>query len=170
MGGLCVCTLELQQQSSMRDVGQQRHMILSRVCLDCMYSWVALSESRRAPPVSLRSFIYNLPETLKAAAARKNPQQQEGRGSVVFVISASPSIDSVLVPQWGQPHTKTEPGAAASVSGPPETSPDCQQAPEQHQPQRLMLAVAPHSYQLPASLRCDRLLHELGRLSRCCSA
>ncbi|XP_026191672.1 uncharacterized protein LOC34620756 [Cyclospora cayetanensis] len=135
----------------------------------CVYSWVALSESHHAPPVSLRRFLNELPEVLKTGAAdcatnsnklaspasrRKQHQGQQGVPPVVFVISASPAVDSALVPLW------------ASSNG---DDADCSNAgsesntQEDQRPQQQVLPISPHSYPTPAALRCDRLLHELGR-------
>ncbi|OEH73952.1 hypothetical protein cyc_04190 [Cyclospora cayetanensis] len=131
--------------------------------------WVALSESHHAPPVSLRRFLNELPEVLKTGAAdcatnsnklaspasrRKQHQGQQGVPPVVFVISASPAVDSALVPLW------------ASSNG---DDADCSNAgsesntQEDQRPQQQVLPISPHSYPTPAALRCDRLLHELGR-------
>lgn len=133
----------------------------------CMCRWVALSESRHAPPVSVRSFLSGLPETLRSAAteglsrttatATATPKnKQQGIPSVVFVISASPSVDSALVPQWLPP-------GGTSIDKDGGTGDNDTQKEEQTQRNKRLLAVALHSYRMPASLHCDRLLHELGR-------
>ncbi|KAL8272633.1 hypothetical protein Esti_003421 [Eimeria stiedai] len=150
--------------------------------------WVALSESRKAPPVSLRSFINGLPRSLaaeaKVAAGRKgsskspekpgtlgrleNHQQKHGSDvvpPVVFVLSSVSSIDSAVVPQWQQhtPEPSETPEETAEADGHHEVDREGKgNSVHQAQAARL-LAVAPYSYPMPASLRLDRLLHELTR-------
>ncbi|KAL8427117.1 hypothetical protein Efla_001398 [Eimeria flavescens] len=158
--------------------------------------WIALSESRSAPSVSLRTFIEGLPSALTTAAVaaaganssgcggnskaagRAGPstsrQQERGRPKnraagtsppVVFVISVVSSIDSAVVPQWqrdqeapSKPNGTTEESSSSgsvSING---------QVAEAGTKQRsALVAVAPYSYPMPASLRCDRLMHELTR-------
>ena len=137
-----------------------------------MHSWVALSESPRAPPVALRPFIEDLPDTLwasgkggtaPAAASKRKQQSQQGRrdSAVVFVISASPSVDSALVPPCllREPDGTEEEGREVGVKDRAEYELQ-QQGLRQGQE---VLTVSPHSCTTPASLRCDRLLLELYR-------
>ncbi|KAL8445319.1 hypothetical protein Emed_005719 [Eimeria media] len=150
--------------------------------------WIALSESRKAPPVSLRSFIGGLPGSLTAeaeAAAGRNgssalseksgtirrleKHQQKQRSNVVppvvFVLSAVSSIDSAVVPQWQQ-HTCKPSDTTVETTGADghqEANSECKESSVQQAQAGRLLAVAPHSYQMPASVRLDRLLHELTR-------
>lgn len=75
---------------------------------------------------------------------------------MVFVISTSPSVDSALVPLWvaGKPDGTS----GDEISN---NNTDDKKQPQIQDP--TIVPVAIHSYPTPASVRCDRLLHELGR-------